>query len=182
MPRNGRKMMKTDQMALATPDISSLRMMSPKIVKINMIHTKKRKNHRIDHTTWTMLKSAARSNGVPFVRAARWCAQPVDIVALLTRDFKHLRRHSPARCGLLSATMMGYVSDHVRRAQRRSRAADVRWDAVGGTSSRCTGLGGVVPHRRGHVARGRCNAERVGRPAGTRHRRMGRGHRRDARR
>ena len=44
-------MMKIDQRALTPPDISWLRMMSPKIVKINMIHTKKRKNQRIDQRT-----------------------------------------------------------------------------------------------------------------------------------
>ncbi len=51
MPRNGTKMMKIDQMALAKPPMSRLRMMSPKMVKISMIHTKKRKNQRIDQKT-----------------------------------------------------------------------------------------------------------------------------------
>ena len=51
--------MKSDQSALPHPDRSSLRMMSPKIWKINMMKMKKRKNQRNDQRTSPVPKSAA---------------------------------------------------------------------------------------------------------------------------
>src|SRR5262245_26168249 len=55
-------MMKMHHRALAHPDRSSLRKMSPKTTISSQIQMKKRKNHNMDQNTWPVPNSAASMN------------------------------------------------------------------------------------------------------------------------
>ena len=88
--------MKIDQIALAAPPMSSLRMMSPKIVKISMIHTKNKKNQRSDQSTWPVPNSAASSNCLTFLSVVS-SEQPCSEPAPSCRSARLNINHSPCR-------------------------------------------------------------------------------------
>ena len=85
--------MKIDQMALPHPPMSSLRMMSPKIVKINMIQMKKRKNQRRDQRTWPVPNSAASSKCVTFLSVVQ-SERPVPSRPIMAGSRRMIGKHA----------------------------------------------------------------------------------------